>query len=79
MSFLNRESTKARLGEILSADKEEIEPATRIAALSDLKRVISEYFEPLDEPDFQIKKEKNSLSVTVSFHAVRVKNFTTLK
>ncbi len=75
---MKREATKLRLNKMLNDDKEEINEATRAAALSDFTHIAKEYFDT-ENVTLNIKKGKNGSDVTVSFRASRVKNFTTLK
>lgn len=75
---MKREATKIRLRKMLSDDKEEINDATRAAALADFTHLAKEYFET-DNVALNIKKGKSGTDVTVSFRATHVKNFTTLK
>ena len=75
---MKREATKIRLKKMLDDDKEEINDATRAAALSDFTHIAKEYFDT-ENVALNIKRGKSSTDVTVSFKATRVKNFTTLK
>ena len=63
---------------MLNDDKEEINEATRAAALSDFTRLAKEYFDT-ENVTLSIKKGKSATDVNVSFKASRVKNFATLK
>lgn len=76
---MRSETTKSRLNQMLNADKEDMNEATRQAAIADFTRVAKEYFETEGELSFQTKKNKNNVEITVAFRAVRVKNFTVLK
>lgn len=73
-----REYTKNRLKAMLSEEREELNEATRAAAIADFTRIAEEYFEAKDL-SLSLKKAKNGTDVTVSFRATRAKNFTTLK
>lgn len=75
---MKREATKLRLKKMLDDDKEEINEATRAAALADFTHIAKEYFDT-DHVNFNIKKGKSNIDVTLSFKASRVKNFATLK
>ena len=71
-------SSKLRLEQMLDRDKEEMNEASKQAALADFLRVASEYFEVDGAPTFQIKRGKGGYEVALSFRAVRVKNFSVL-
>ena len=71
--------TRQRLVKMLEQDKEEINEATKAAAVRDFAHVAEEYFETDGTPEFQMKRIKGGYEVTVSFKSVRVKNFSTLK
>lgn len=71
--------TRQRLVKMLEGDKEEMNEATRTAAAADFAHVAQEYFETEGSPEFQVKRTKGGYEVAVSFRAVRVKNFSTLK
>lgn len=77
--MMKRETTKYRISRILDADKEDMNEATRAAAVADFERIAREYFETEGDVVFTVKKEKTGISVAVQFRAVRIKNFTTLK
>lgn len=68
-----------RLDRMLEADKEEMNAESRRAALADFTRVAREYFETDGELSMHLDRVKNGTAVTLSFRAVRVKNFTALK
>lgn len=75
---MKSEITKSRLDKMLTEDREEMNEATREAALADFTRVAKEYFET-DGVAFNMKRLKNGTDVSVTFRAARVKNFTVLK
>ena len=75
---MKSEITKSRLDKMLTEDREEMNEATREAALADYTRVAKEYFET-DGVAFNMKRLKNGTDVSVTFRAARVKNFTVLK
>lgn len=75
---MKKETTKLRLKKMLNDDKEEINDATRAAALADFTHVAKEYFDT-DHVAFNVKRGKSTTDVAISFKATRVKNFTTLK
>ena len=75
---MKREITKLRLKQMLSDDKEEINDATRAAALADFTHIAKEYLDT-NNVSLNIKKGKGCTDVTVSFRASHVKNFSTLK
>ena len=64
---------------MLAEDKEEMNLETEEAAIRDFQRVADEYFETESKARMSIKKEGGVISVTLTFRAVRVKNFTRLK
>lgn len=72
-------STQQRLAIMLEQDKEEINEATKAAAVRDFSHVAAEYFETDGDASFQMKRTKGGYEVTFTFKAVRVKNFSTLK
>ena len=72
-------NTRQRLVKMLEQDKEEMNEATRAAAVRDFAHVAEEYFETDGVPEFQMKRTKGGYEVTVSFRTVRVKNFSTFK
>lgn len=75
---MKSEITRSRLDKMLSEDREEMNEATRAAALAEFTRVAREYFDAGDV-SFNMKRLKNGTDVSVTFHASRVKNFTVLK
>ncbi len=68
-----------RLHNILEADKEELNGASKQAAIAHFKRVADEYFEIDGELGLDMIRGKNGSEVTVKFRIHRVKNFTCLK
>ncbi|MDE6058581.1 MAG: hypothetical protein K2G44_00860 [Clostridia bacterium] len=76
---MREQITKTRLTRMLAEDKEGLNPETAQAALLDFQRVANEYFETESKPKMLTQKENGLISVTVTFRAVRVKNFTKLK
>ncbi len=74
-----RDDPKERVKRLLASDKEEMNEASRAAALRDFAHVAAEYFEVEGPPSMQIKTGRRGAEVTFSFRAVRVKNFTVLK
>lgn len=75
---MKREATKTRLNNILCGDREDMNEATRAAALNDFTKVAKEYFDT-GEINFDMKRGKSGTDVTLSFRATRIKNFTALK
>ncbi len=73
------EQKRIRLTQMLNADKEEMSEETKKTALTDLKRVLSEYFELEGELCFQMASAGGKTEVLLRFRAMRVKNFTSLK
>jgi len=76
---MRSETTKQRLNSIIHADKEEMNDATRAAAVGEFTRVAKEYFETDGDVEMSVKRNRNASEVTVNFRAVRVKNFTLVK
>lgn len=72
-------SERDRLYRLLDGDKEEMNEESRRAATADLMRVASEYFECDGAPQLEIVREKKGYGVRFFFHAVRVKNFGSLR
>ena len=70
---------RQRLSQLLKQDKEEMNDESRAAAMRDFKRVAEEYFELEGGVALTMGRDKNGFTVSVSFRASRVKNFTTLK
>ena len=75
---MHGKSSKLRLEQMLSRDKEEMNEASKKSALADFVRVAGEYFDVDGTPSFQVKRAKNGYEVTLSFRAARVKNFSVL-
>lgn len=73
-----RDDTRNRLKAMLNEEREELNEATRAAAVADFTRIAEEYFDARDL-SLSLKRGKNATDVTVSFRATRAKNFTTLK
>ena len=74
-----REAERERIHRMLELDKEELNEASRAAALRDFSRVATEYFETDSPPVLKVTRDKKGFCVQLSFHAGRVKNFTVLK
>ena len=72
-------SSKSRLEQILDRDKEEMNEASKKAALADLERVAGEYFDLDDNAKLSVKRVKGAYEVNLTFRAVRVKNFSVLQ
>ena len=72
-------ATNVRLTRMLAEDKEEMNAETQTAAVRDFQRVADEYFETDGKAKLEMKKDKEGAGVTLTFHVVRVKNFTMLK
>ncbi len=75
---MRRETTKQRIDKLINEDCEEMNEATRAAAIAEFSRVAHEYFET-DDVAFNMKKLKNGTDVSVTFRATRIKNFTLIK
>lgn len=71
--------TRERLEKILEQDKEDMNEATKYSAIKDFSRVAGEYFDRDGEPSLSVVHAKGGYSVSFTFRATRVKNFTTLK
>ncbi len=71
--------TKQRIERMLEQDKEDMNEASRGAALEGFLHVAEEYFDVEGQPSFSVKKGKGGYEVDLSFRATRVKNFTVLK
>lgn len=67
-----------RVHSMLAADKEEMNGASKAAALADFRRVAEEYFETDGELKLEIVREKRGAEVTLRIPVRRVKNFTRL-
>ncbi len=64
---------------MLERDKEEMNEASKRAALADLERVAGEYFDLDNGARLSIKRVKGAYEVNLTFRAVRVKNFSVLQ
>ena len=73
-----RAGERARLARILEQDKEEINEASRRAALNDFKRVAEEYFETDGGFLLTSREVEKGREVIFTFRIVRAKNFTSL-
>ncbi|MBR7186138.1 MAG: hypothetical protein IKD43_01420 [Clostridia bacterium] len=71
--------TKDRLKRLLEQDKEEINEASREAALADFKRVAEEYFETDGGFLFTTRQGEKGTEVVFAFRMIRAKNFTRFK
>lgn len=74
----DRES-KLRLEQMLDRDKEEMNEASKKAALADFERVAGEYFDVDGGARLTVKRVKGTYEVSLVFRAVRVKNFSVLQ
>lgn len=74
----DRES-KLRLEQMLDRDKEEMNEASKKAALADFERVAGEYFDVDGDAKLTVKRVKGTYEVSLAFRAVRVKNFSVLQ
>lgn len=74
-----RNDPKERLVEMLDRDKAEMNEASKAAAIADFMHVAGEYFETEGEPRFAVERVKGGYRVSLTFQAVRVKNFSTLQ
>ena len=74
-----KRADKLRIARMLEQDKEDMNASTRAAAMGDFKRVAEEYFEAEGPVSLALGREKSGFTVSVTFRARRVKNFTTLK
>ncbi|MCI8344064.1 MAG: hypothetical protein HFE25_06440 [Clostridia bacterium] len=68
-----------RLNAILEADKEEMNEESKRAALRDFQRIAQEYFDLDGELSLKTERVKQGMQVSLTFRAVRIKNFTALK
>ena len=68
-----------RLNAILEADKEEMNEESKRAALRDFQRIPQEYFDLDGELSLKTERVKQGMQVSLTFRAVRIKNFTALK
>lgn len=76
---MREQITKNRLSRMLAEDKEGMNLETEQSAIRDFQRVADEYFETENKARLTVKKENGGISVTLTFRAVRVKNFSMLK
>ena len=76
---MNTKNSKARLEQLLRRDKEDMNEASRLAALADLMRVASEYFDIDGNGSLTVKQVKGKYEIAFSVRAVRVKNFSVLQ
>ena len=76
---MHEKGSKLRLEQMLSRDKEEMNEASRQAALADFLRVAGEYFDVDSGGVLNVKCVKGKYEVALSFRAVRVKNFSILR
>ena len=76
---MREKNSKARLEQLLRRDKEEMNEASRQAALADLLRVASEYFDISGDGSLIVKQGKGNYEITFTCRAVRVKNFSVLQ
>ena len=68
-----------RLNAILEADQEEMNEESKRAALRDFQRIAQEYFDLDGELSLKTERVKQGMQVSLTFRAVRIKNFTALK
>ena len=68
-----------RLNAILEADKEEMNEESKRAALRDFQRIAQEYFDLDGELSLKTERVKQGMQVSLTFRAVRIKNFNALK
>ena len=73
------EAARRRLDRMLEADKEEMNEESKRAALRDFMRVAGEYFDVDGEVSLRAEQAGEKTRVTVSFCALRIKNFSVLK
>lgn len=76
---MKEEGALRRLNAMLEADKEGINEESKRAALRDFGRVAKEYFDLDGELSLKAERGKSGMQVTLSFRAVRIKNFSSLK
>ncbi|MDE6411731.1 MAG: hypothetical protein K2L02_04260 [Clostridia bacterium] len=76
---MRERNSKVRLEQMLERDKEEMNEASKRAALADLERVAGEYFDLDNGARLSIKRVKGAYEVNLTFRAVRVKNFSVLQ
>ena len=75
---MKSKTTRERLNQILTEDREEINEPTRSAAIMEFTRVAREYFET-ENVEMILKRGKGGTDVNIVFKATGVKNFTVLK
>ncbi len=75
---MKEKNSKFRLEQMLDRDKEEMNEASKKAALADLVHVACEYFDLDGDAKLEVKRVKGNYEVNFSFRAVRVKNFSVL-
>ncbi len=73
-----KEDGLRRIERLLERDKEEMTSETKAAALREFCRVANEYFETEGDVTLAVSRERSGFSVSVTFRAGRVKNFTVL-
>lgn len=76
---MREKNSKFRLEQMLDRDKEEMNEASKKAALADMQRVAGEYFDVDGESQLTVKRVKGTYEVSFSCRAVRVKNFSVLQ
>ena len=76
---MNHKNSKARLEQLLRRDKEDMNEASRRAALDDLMHVAEEYFDIDGNGSLTVRQVKGHYEITFSCRAVRVKNFSVLQ
>lgn len=76
---MKERNSKMRLEQMLERDKEEMNEASKRAALADLERVAGEYFDLDNGAKLSVKRIKGAYEVNLTFRAVRVKNFSVLQ
>ena len=77
--MMRERESKIRLAQMLERDKEEMNEASRAAALEELLRVAGEYFDLDGKGTLSVKRIKGRYEVNLTFRAVRVKNFSVLR
>ncbi len=70
---------RRRIARMLEQDKEDMNDESRSAAVRDFGRVAREYFDVDGGVALTVGRDKAGFTVSVSFRADRVKNFTTLR
>ena len=76
---MREKNSKLRLEQMLDRDKEDMNEASKKAALADLLRIAGEYFDIDGNPTLTVKRGKGNFEVVLSFRAARVKNFSVLR